>query len=268
MKRLKKMIPLLALSALMAIGITGCSGSGNEDALAEIKENGKIVLGTAADYPPFEFVDKQNNIVGMDIEIAKEIAKDMGVELEIKNMQFESLLTSLNADKVDIILSGMNPTPERVKAVDFSDVYYESKHFVIINAEDKDAIKTEADLEGKTIGVQVGSTQEQLAKATFTKSQFTSLPAIPDLMLLLENGKVDAVVTEDAVAKTYAETNSKLYLPGMEYENAGSGVAVAMRKDSAELKAQINKTIKRLKDEGKIEQLFNDAVKLSGESVK
>lgn len=265
MKRLfKKLIPAALLTGVLALTLTACGGgSDSSNDLEAIQSKGKVVLGTAADYPPFEFMDKENNYVGMDIDLAKEVAKDLGVELEVNDMQFESLITALNSDKVDMIISGMNPDEERKKSVDFSDIYYESKHYMIVRKSDVDTLKTEDDLKGKKIGVQLGSTQEKLVREKFPESEIETLPAIPDLMMILESGKVDAVVTEDAVAENYAQTSDKLALNGLEYTDGETGVAVAVRKGNPELVAELNKTIKRLKDEGKIDQFYKDAVELS-----
>ena len=264
MKKLKKIIPALVLTLGLAVGLSACSGGGND--LAKIEENKKVVMGVSADYPPFEFVDKDKSYVGLDFDVAKEIAKDLGVELEVNDMQYDTLITALNAGKVDIILSGMNPTPEREESVDFSDIYHESKHFVVINKANEGKITKEADLKNKKIGVQMGSTQEALVKETFKDADIQSLPAIPELMLMLENNKVDAVVTEDAVSENYVSNNAeKLALSGIEYDDGETGVAVAMRKDNEELKNKINETIARLKKEGKIEEYYLNAIKLSGE---
>lgn len=256
---LKRLIPAALISASMILGLTACSKDEGGD-LAKIQESKKIVLGTSADYPPFEFVDKDKNYVGMDLEIAKEIAKDLGVELEVNNMQFDSLITALSAGKVDMILSGMNPNPEREEQADFSDIYFESTHYLVVNKKDEGKITKEEDLKGKKIGVQMGTTQEKLVKETFKDSEFEALAGIPDLMMLLENEKVDAVVTEDAVAKNYI--GDKIVHSGLVYEG-DEGVAVALRKNNKELLDKINATIKRLKDEGKIDQYYTDAIELS-----
>lgn len=262
MKMLKKLIPAVLISASMILGMTACSGDKGGD-LAKIQEKKKIVLGTSADFPPFEFVDSDKNYVGLDLDIAKEIADDLGVELEVNNMQFDALITALSANKVDIILSGMNPTPEREEEVDFSDIYFESTHYMVIRKEDEGTIKEESDLKGKKIGVQMGSTQENIVKEKFEDSEIQSLSTIPDLMMLLESGKVDAVVTEDAVAENYI--GDKLIHNGIVYEG-DEGVAVAMRKNNKELVEKINATIKRLKDEGKIDEYYQKAIELAQEN--
>lgn len=255
----KKIKQMAALSLVAVMGLFAFTGCGSKD-------DEKIVLGTSADYPPFEFMDTKQNILGFDLMIAEEIAKDMGKELEIKNMEFNSLLTALQTDKIDMILSGMNPNEERRKSVDFSEIYYLSKHYVVINAEKVDSIKEEADLNGKKIGVQIGTTQEKLAREKFPGSEIVALGSIQDILLQLKTNKLDAAITEDAVAKNAINNNEDLVLPGIEYEDEEGGIAVAVRKDSPELVDQINKTIKRLQDENKIEEFFDEAVRLSSES--
>lgn len=264
MKRIfKKILPLVLVTGLLTMALTGCGKDEAQNDLEKIKSKGKIVLGTSADYPPFEFMDKENKYVGMDIKIAQEIAKDLGVELEINDMQFESLITALNSDKVDMILSGMNPDNDRKKSVDFSDIYYESKHFMVVRKDDANKITKEEDLKGKTIGVQLGTTQEKIVREKFKDSKIETLPTVPDLMMILEGGKVDAVVTEDAVAENYVQTSDKLALNGIEYNDGETGVAVAVRKNNEDLVKKLNETIKRLKKEGKIEEFYKEAVEMS-----
>jgi ABC-type amino acid transport substrate-binding protein len=152
--------------------------------IKEIKQAGKIVLGTSADYPPYEFhkeIDGKDTIVGFDIEIAKAIAKDLGVELEIKDMDFDGLLLALNAGKVDFVIAGMTPDPER--DVEFSKIYYNALQGLLVHADNKDVYKTIDDLTGKRIGAQKGAIQEKLAKKEIKDLKLKALNKIPDLVL-------------------------------------------------------------------------------------
>ena len=122
---------LAALMVIFPVVAGGAKDSKSGSALDKIKASGKIILGTSADYPPYEFhalVDGKDTIVGFDIELAKEIAKDLGVELEIKDMSFDGLLAALVSGNVDMVISGMTPTEERRQNVDFSDIYYQAVH--------------------------------------------------------------------------------------------------------------------------------------------
>lgn len=118
---------LLAPVSALTDNSTGASSatSTSQSSVAAIR--GKIVIGTAADYPPYEFSVKENGVskrVGIDIDLGKQLAKDLGVKAEFKVMNFDSLLVALETHKVDVVIAAMSPTPERAKSVDFSQVYY------------------------------------------------------------------------------------------------------------------------------------------------
>ena len=135
----KKIISII-ITILIAFSLSGCSqgkASAEVSKMDKIKEKGKIVIGTSADYPPYEFhksIDGKDTIVGFDIEIAKEIAKDLGVELEIKDMKFDGLLAALQTGNIDFVAAGMNPTEDRKKNVDFSKIYYTAVQCVVIRS--------------------------------------------------------------------------------------------------------------------------------------
>ncbi|GAB6168361.1 ABC transporter substrate-binding protein [Clostridium carnis] len=273
---LKKIIGV-TLIGVMSLGLIGCGGkkegssaSNSKDALATIKSNGKIVLGLSADYAPYEFhikKDGKDEIVGFDVEIAKEIAKDLGVELEIKDMEFDSLITSLPAGKIDMIISGMSPTEERRQAVDFSDIYYTAQHGIVIKGEDKDKYKSFEALKGKKIGAQMGSIQADLAAKLIPDAQMQLLSNVNDLILELKSGKIDALVCELPVAEMVVKQNSELAISEEKVKDEEGGSAVAIKKNSPELAEQINKTIKRITDEKKLSQFILDANNLAAEAA-
>ncbi|MGF7059083.1 transporter substrate-binding domain-containing protein [Brassicibacter mesophilus] len=264
----KRFISVVAIILVltMSIAFTGCSNSSEENAaetkLEKIKKSGKIILGTSADYPPYEFhkeVNGKDEIVGFDISVAKEIAEDLGVELEIKDMEFRGLLAALKTDKVDFVIAGMTPDAERMKEVDFSDIYYRAEHAAAVRVEDKDKYITVSDLEGKTIGVQKGAIQEDIAKNQIESPQIKALGKVSDLMLQLKNSKVDAVVVEDAVGKAYVESNKELFLTDIRFTDEEGGSAVAVNKGNEELLNVINKTIERLQKDNLIEKFVIEA---------
>ena len=147
-----------------------CAKQENKDLspVERIKSSGKIILGTSADYPPYEFhalIDGKDTIVGFDVAIAKEIAKDLGVELEIKDMSFDGLLAALVSGNVDMVIAGMTPDEERRQSVDFSDIYYSAIHGAVIRKADMDKYgKDPASLADKMIGAQKGAIQVNIAK--------------------------------------------------------------------------------------------------------
>jgi len=230
--------------------------------LETIKASGKLRVGTSADYPPYEFhkiVDGKDTIIGFDIEIVKAIAADLGVELVITDMGFDGLLTALQSGNIDMVIAGMTPTPERTEAVDFSDIYYTAVQKVIVRAEDAAAYTTIDSLAGKKVGAQLGAIQEGVVKDQMPQSELRALSKLPDLILDLKAGNVEAVVVEEPVAKAYIAANPELVLADVPLAQDEAGSAIAMPKGSAELVEAVNATLARLTQEGKIDQFVTDA---------
>jgi len=231
----------------------------------EIKAKGKIVLGTAADYPPYEFhkeIDGKDNIVGFDIEIAKAIAADLGVELEIKDMKFDGLLAALVAEDIDFIVAGMVPTEERKKSVDFSNTYYQAEQKMLVKAENADKVKTAEDLKGKVIGAQKSTIQEEIANTKIEASEVKALSKITDLVLELQNDKVFGVVLVGPVAESYAKQNPALKVPEISFGRE-DGVAIAINKGNEDLVGAINTTLGKLISEGSIDKFIGEATVLA-----
>ncbi len=237
-----------------------------ENKLEEIKKSGKIIMGCNANYPPFEFHTKENGkdeINGFDIMIGKEIAKDLGVELEISDMEFSSVVTSCETGVIDIALSGVSKTAEREKSIDFSDIYYEPKNYLLVNKTDLGKYKSEDDIKNLSIGVQTATIQENVAKNLNIKN-IVSLPKTPDLVMQLEQGLIDGIIVEEAVGKNYEYSNDKLAVEtSFNFKSDAPGTAVGVKKGEKELLESINKTIKRLKDTKKLDEFFEESLKLS-----
>lgn len=230
------------------------SAKGDSETMAKIKKAKKIVLGTNAGYPPYEFhksVNGKDTIVGFDIEIGKEIAKDLGVELEIKDMDFNGLIAALTTGNIDIIAAGMTPTDERKNSVDFSKIYYTAVQTVAVRTADKDKLKTIDDLKGKKVGVQKGAIQEDIAKDQMPNSTANPLAKIPDLIASLEANRIDAVILESPVSKAYTAKDKNIVVSDIKLKSDEAGSAIAIKKNSPDLVDSVNKTLDRLmKDNG------------------
>ena len=280
---LKKMIAVVAV-ATMAISAIGCGSSSKTEGektegaaveqkadggnLSDIKSKGKLVVGTSADYPPYEFhtmANGKDEIVGFDIDVAKEVAKDLGVELEVKDMDFDGLLVALQAGKVDMVFAGMTPTYERKENADFSDIYYSATHRFILRSGEEGSVKSFDDLKGKKIGVQKGSIQEGIAKENFDEANIKSLAKVTDLVLDLKNKKVDAILIEEGVAKINCDKNKDIAMSDFVVTDENGGAAIALKKGSTELQTEVNKTISKLKEEDKITKFVSDANDLAAE---
>lgn len=269
---LVKKIVSVAAVAVLAISIVGCgsssSGSENKTELDKIKESGKLVIGTTADYPPYEFhatINGKDEIKGFDIDIAQALADDLGVKLEIKDMDFDGLLVALQGGKVDMVFAGMTPTDERRENVDFSDIYFTANHRFILRSGEESAVKSFDDLKDKKIGVQKGSIQEGIAKDNFDEVNIKSLPKVTDLVLDLKNNKVDALLIEDGVAKINCDKNKGIAMSDFVVTDEDGGAAIALKKGATELQAEANKTINKLKAEDKITEFISDANDLFAE---
>ena len=273
-KGLIKKVLVSALLGIMTMGLVGCGSADNKEIsenknylLKTIQEKGKVVVGMSADYAPYEFhyIDESGKDVigGFDVDIANEIAKKIGVELAIQEMDFDGLVAALPAGKIDLVISGMNPTEERAKVVDFSEIYYNSKHGVLVRAEDADKYKTFADLEGAKVGAQLGSTQEQIAKSEIPNADLQLLANVNNLILELKSGKVDAIVMEKPVAEMAVKTNPELAVGEPTYEEKTGGNAVGIAKGNEELLAKVNEVIKELNETGKMDDYILKANELA-----
>lgn len=265
-----KKIFALALAGAMLTAAAGCgnssqpsaSGASSSDDAAE-NTNGKLILATSADYPPYEFhklVDGKDTIVGFDISLAQLIASELGKELEIHDIGFDSCLLDLNMDKADIVIAGMSPDKDR--EADFSNIYYDTTQCVLVRKDDADKYTNAASLAGKTIGAQLGSAQEKAAKAELPEAKLVSLQKIPDLLLNLSSGKSEAVVMEKFVAKTYLQTYDDMEIAfDLEYDTAGC--AVAVKQGNTELLDKVNEIIDKALSDGTLDRFVEEASALA-----
>lgn len=238
-----------------------------DDKVAQIKESGKIVLGTNAEYPPFEFhnIDGGNDeIVGVDIEIAKAVAQSLGVELEIKDMAFDGLIAALNVGEMDFVLAGMAGTEERAKVVDFSKPYSEQGQVLLVRAEDAEKYTSVEDLKGIKIGTQLGSTQEAYAKENFVDSEVTAIQDNNNIVMELKNTTYDAVFMAKTPAEKFASLQEGLAVVDIGAPNE-PGYSVAVQKGNTTLVDEINAVIDQLNAEGKIQAWIEEYSAEAGE---
>lgn len=271
-KGLLKKVLVTSMVGAMALSLVACgdSNKGEKDALANIKEKGEITVGMSVDYAPYEFFVMENGqkkMVGMDLELLKEIAKDMGVDYKVEEMEFSAICTAVNNGKVDIGLSGLSPDERRKEVVDFSDIYFEAEQGILINKKDADKIKKLDDLKGLRIGAQLGSIQADIAN-TVPDANTKFLAEVPVLIQDLMAGNLDAVIVELPVADVQSVIHPELARAEEKIQDeAGGGSAIAVKKEQKDLLEQINSTIKRLVDEGKIDTFYKNAVELSKSEV-
>lgn len=230
-----------------------------------IMQRGELIVGLSADYAPYEFhaqVDGKDKVVGFDISIAQKIADDLGVKLKIEELGFDALLGALKTGKIDMVISGMSPTPERLQEVSFSLPYMHVKQRVIVRKGDESKFTSTKDFSGVKVGAQKQTTQEELIKNELTGAIPTSLQKIPDIIMNLKNKKIDAAVIEGPVAEAYIAQNTDLAFANVEFQNGEKDAAVAFPKDSPILEEKVNTSIKQIEDEKLMDGYQKEASKL------
>ncbi|MGE7601315.1 transporter substrate-binding domain-containing protein [Peribacillus sp. NPDC097675] len=257
---MKKRVALLLTSVLLVGILAACGTSEKKEENTSGNEDKKVlVMGTSADYPPFEYVEtsKSDEIKGFDVDIAKAIGKKLGYEVQVKDIDFNSLVPSLENKSVDFVISGMTPTPKREKSVDFSDIYYTAKNMIITTKGSN--IKTVEDLKGKTVGVQLASIQETLA-TDLNKSKDIGMKVekrnrIPEIVQELVSKRFDGVIIEGKVAEGYLKDNPDLVGYEIETGEKDAGLAIAFQKGS-DLKEDFNTELNNMMDNGEMEKLI------------
>lgn len=216
--------------------------------MQKIKKEGKLVVGTASGYPPYEFIDTSagnKKVIGIDMELAQKIAENLGVKLEVQDMNFQALLTSLASGKVDLAIAGINPTEERKKAMDFSQDYLPTEQKIIIHKSDAPIYQKVEDLFGKTIGVQKSTTQETLAKQQIKDAKIVALAHVPEVVLELKQGKVDGLVVEGIVGQQYLIFNDDLMFADIRLTDSVKNSAVALPKGNPDVLDVVNRVIQK-----------------------
>lgn len=248
-----KKISLALLALLMMIVLAAC-GSGEDagPASEDSSEKGTLTMGTSADFPPFESVDPEGEIIGFDIDLAKAIAEELGYEIEIRDMKFDGLIGALQSDRIDFVMSGMSATDERKENVDFSTEYHRSGEMFL--SQQDAGIESIEDLEGKTLGVQLGTIQEQGARSIQEEYGFEIKPIDSSSIMVQEllSNRVDAIYIDKAVGMGYQEEQD---LAGFDDPTTASpGMAAAFPKGS-ELVEEINEALATLEENGTLQEL-------------
>ena len=245
---MKKLVSVLLVAALMASVLVGC-GEGNNDKVLRV--------GTNAEFPPFEYVGDDGQPDGFDIALIKAIGEKMGYEVVVENMEFASLVGAIGT-KIDVSIAGMTIDEERLQSVDFSDPYYDAIQYVIV-PEGSD-IDCAADLEGKKIGVQLGTTGDYAVEeiegaeaAQYNKG----VGAVNDLL----NGRVECVIIDKNPALVFAsEYDGIVALPGDQFDFGVEQYAIALPKGDTELAEKINTALKELKEDGTYDKLVKQYI--------
>ena len=266
--KMKKIFAAFLAAASMAALFTGCQtqdGDGMENtdtaaaaednSLDSIKEKGKFILGLDDSFPPMGFRDENNEIVGFDIDLAKEVTARMGVELVVQPISWDSKEMELNSGNIDCIWNGMSINDERKEAMNLSEAYLRNDMvFVVL---DSSAYNSQADLSGKKVAVQNGSSAQEILEGSEFNGQAGSIIGYDDnvtaFMDLDANG-VDAVFLDSVVANYFITSKNKPYriLSDVLYEEE---YAIGFRKNDQALRDEVQKILSEMKADGKVEEI-------------
>lgn len=248
---MKKLLALLMAVLMMTVAFSACG----KKSLTIVE--GKLTMGTNATFPPYEYTDDSGKIVGIDAEIAAAVAEKLDLELEIKDMEFDSLLTAVQGDSIDIVFAGLTVTDERKQSVDFSQTYATGVQVVIVPENTK--IKSIDDLEGKKIGVQEGTTGDIYCTDEFGQDNVKQYKNGALAIAALNNKQIDCVVIDNEPAKAFVSANKGLKI--LETEYAVEDYAAAMNKNNKELQEKVNKAMEELTEDGTIKEIIGKYIK-------
>ncbi len=255
----KTVVALLALAAFAGL-FTGCNkknaASGSDDSLNAIMERGKFVVGLDDSFPPMGFRDENNEIVGFDIDLAKEVASRLNLEFQAQPIDWSAKEQELNTGKIDCIWNGLTITEERLAALSFSKPYLENAQVLVVKKDS--GIKTLADMAGKTIGLQSGSSAADALDASkdFKKSLKNVVEFKENVTALndLEIGGVDGVVMDSIVANYSITTTGKPF-EVLEEGLAPEEYGIAFRKSDVALTEKVQQTLEEMKKDGTVERI-------------
>lgn len=255
----KKILTLITAIAILGGVVTGCS-SAEKSTLDAIKEKGVLVLGTEAQYAPFEFKNENAVIVGSDIWLAEQIATEIGVELEIVDMAFDGIIAAVQSSQVDIGIAAFTENEERAKAIDFSNIYQEDQQMLIVSKENAEVYTTAESLVGQTVGAQKGTIQSKLILSALPESELFELAKYPELALEVANGNIAGLVVDSSVGHGLAASNDNLAISPFEFadDEGNFGKAAVVKKGSDGLLVVVNKVIDAAVEDGSYEEKFEE----------
>ncbi len=266
---MKKFLVLMLAMVLFAVSTTSALASSSyANLLEKVLGEKKLVVGTSPDYAPYEFIDLsktgEDAIVGADISLAKYLAEQLGVELVIEPMDFDTVLASVGNASCDLALAGMVPKAEREAIMSFTDVYYNDGDQVVLIMKDKaDTFQTLKDFAGKTVAGQNGTLQVEMIQTQLLDTKVELITAIPNAVLMLQSGKVDGVALASVVAEQYVKNYPDLAICAEKFQYESLGVAGAIPKDEPEFQAKLNEILEGVAEQGLYYQWIDEANELA-----
>jgi polar amino acid transport system substrate-binding protein len=249
-EKMKRFSLFFVIILAMALGLTACAGSSSKN----------LVVGTSADYPPYESVDEQGNYVGFDMDLIREIGSRIGQQVEIKDMPFDSLIAAVQEGKVDAVIAAMQKSAARQEKVDFSEGYHTQVDAFLVNGDSTISLTKPQDAAGLKIGVQTGTLQEQWAVDNLVplgtqEDQIFRYERVDQGALDVKNGRIDVLfINADPAAALAEQEGLKVAL--VTSDTVAAPQAIAVQKGNTELLTKINEALAAMQQDGTVDQLL------------
>lgn len=256
---MKRAIIMLAGILVLVSLFAACGPKQPANDLEAILQKEKMVVGTSADWPPYESVDASGEIVGYDMDIIREIGKRLGIEVEVQDIGFDGLIAALQEGKVDVVISSMQYTEERDQQVDFSDGYHQPKEALIVRQGSDIALEQKEDIVDYSVCVVKGTsyeywvTTEFVEKGLMSEDQVLHHDAADQDLLDVKNGRCDIAIENSDAAPKMMETIGDLEI-ALIAPSYGGPQSIAIREGQTELKAKLDEIITAMRDEGLLDQ--------------
>ena len=260
---MKKALRIFILISVFALALTACAPKAAANRLEAVKAAGKIVVGTSADYEPWEYMDENNEFAGADMDIMREIGKRMGVEVEFQDLGFDALVTAVETGKVDAAIAAMASTDERKEKVDFSMVYYAGDNVVLTSSDSGVSFSDPMEMADFKVGTQSGTimyywVEENLINpGLMSKDNLFLYERNEQVALDLQAGRIDVAIMDLEPGKQYMADPGFAFVELWRGPMDPNGQAIAIMKGEAELKAELDKHIAAMLDEGLIDSIID-----------
>ena len=248
MKKVSKAV----LSAALLATLAGCSSKSEDTSLKDVQASGELKIGLEGDWQPFSYHDEDDNLVGYDVEVATKVAEKLGVKAVITEGPWDGLLTGLDTGVYDVVVNGVDVTPERSETFDFTDAYAYD-HIDLVVKKENTEISSFEDLKGKKSANSTGSTYAEMGEEY--GATVSNVPTLAETMELVLNGTVDATINADTSIQDYLNTTGEKGLKVVAQDDEATEYAIPVKKGNTSLKEAINDALKELREEGTLKEL-------------
>lgn len=254
---MKKLMSLVVLMVLLSTTVFAGWFGKNKSGLEAVKKKGELVIGLDDTFAPMGFKDKDGNIVGFDIDLAKEVAKRMGVKAVFKPCEWSGIVFELKSKNIDVVWNGMTITEDRMKQIAFSDSYMANGQIIITTAGSN--LEKKADLKGKTVGLQLGSSSYTAVAEDSISKGFKDIKKYDtnvEALLDLEAGRIDAVVIDEIVGRYYIAQKGIESFKVLKGDFGQEEYGVGIRKEDKDLKKEIDKILDEMRNDGSFDTIY------------